>query len=117
MRYLTDKLHNGSIYDHVAMKHYTARVCLCLLHTVDPGNYYAFPECLPQQSHPTGRVVVKQLEDVHPSLQRSRRLSEQCGFSKTVQDEVFRSLVSSFTRYAFSFLLLRATKIIKNLNF
>lgn len=84
MGYLTDKLHKGSIYNHVAMKHYT--VCLCLLHTVDPGNYYAFPECLPQQSHPTGRIVVKQLEDVHPSLQRqrNRRLSEQCRFSKPV---------------------------------
>lgn len=52
----------GPVADH------TSHIIHEAVSTVDPGNYYAFPECLPQQSHPTGRIVVKQLEDVHPSL-------------------------------------------------
>ena len=42
------------------------RVFACL--TVHPGHYDTLPEGLPQQGHTTGRVVVKQLEHIHPSL-------------------------------------------------
>lgn len=41
--------------------------------TIDPCDHYTLPESLPQQSDATGRVVVKQLEDIHPSLTETER--------------------------------------------
>lgn len=41
--------------------------------TIDPCNDHTLPEGLPQQGDATGRVVVKQLEDIHPSLTETER--------------------------------------------
>ena len=36
--------------------------------TVHPGDHHALPEGLPEQGRAAGRVVVEQLEDIHPTL-------------------------------------------------
>lgn len=67
------------IRDYVIM-HRNCAVCaavctvivLCCL-TIDPCDHHTLPEGLPQQSDATGRVVVKQLEDIHPSLTGTER--------------------------------------------
>lgn len=38
--------------------------------TVNPGNSYTFKECHPQKAHTAGCIVIKQLENVHATLQR-----------------------------------------------
>lgn len=45
--------------------------------TIDPRYYDALPERLPQKGDAAGRVVVKQLEDIHPSLVETESASGQ----------------------------------------
>lgn len=51
--------------------HLNVFICYVLLRqhlTIDPRYDDTLPEGLPQKGDATGRVVVKQLEDIHPSL-------------------------------------------------
>lgn len=63
----------------VVIVHWIVRFVLSALQfvrhclTIDPRNHHTLPESLPQQSDATGRVVVKQLEDIHPSLTETER--------------------------------------------
>lgn len=44
--------------------------------TINPGNSYTFKECHPQKAHTAGCIVIKQLENVHATLQRKNRESQ-----------------------------------------
>lgn len=60
-----------SVPDH------TGNVVHEAVRSIHPGHHHALPKCLPEQGGATGRVVVKQLEDVHPAISHHGEIDDK----------------------------------------